>query len=173
MREAEKRVLAMAALPAGRRARLPTSMWRSSPMGVRRADSTGDARRAQRLDPEDENERWLALARKIYEVHGSKGEPCARDLAVEVAKLRDEDGGRDGLASWLDRLEAILRDAMVLGEAEGDDGSSAAPHLMNAAATKASASIASRLPPTKASRLSRRSSRCVMISRSTWARRSC
>ena len=112
--------------------------------------SGGDARRAQRLDPDDENERWLALARKIYEVLGSKGEPRARDLAVEVAKLRDEDGGRDELAGWLDRLEAILRDAMVLGEAEGAVGTSAAPHLMNAAATKASAAIGSRLPPTKA-----------------------
>lgn len=107
----------------------------------------GDVRRAQTLDPDVEGERWLALARRLYEILGPKGERRARDLAVEVAALRDSDGGREEIAAWLGRLEAILRDAMVLGEAADSSDGARQPRLMNAAATKAAEAIATRLRP--------------------------
>jgi DNA polymerase-3 subunit delta' len=111
----------------------------------------GDVRRAQRLDPDEEHERWIALARRLYEVLGARGESRARDLAVEVAALRESDGGRDEIAAWLDRLEAILRDAMLLGEASGAGGGagSCAP-LLNPAAAHAAEAIATRLAPDRA-----------------------
>jgi DNA polymerase-3 subunit delta' len=103
--------------------------------------SGGDVRRAQRLDAAEESERWVELARKLYEVLGPRGESHARDLAIAAAALRD--GGRDEVAAWLDLVEAIVRDAMVAGEAQ----EGAALQLVHPGGEKAAAAIARRLCP--------------------------
>lgn len=103
--------------------------------------SGGDVRRAQRLDAAEESEGWVTLARRLYEVLGSRGESHARDLAVAAAALRE--GGRDEVAAWLDLVEAIVRDAMIAGAAAPDSPL----QLVHPGGEKAAVSIARRLHP--------------------------
>jgi DNA polymerase-3 subunit delta' len=112
--------------------------------------SRGDVRRAAALDATAAADAWLARARQIYELLGQKGERRARDLALEIAPSKGEDGGgREDMLRELDLLEAMLRDALIAGEQAGDG---LAARLVNPSAEKAARSLSQRLPGDAAAR---------------------
>lgn len=110
--------------------------------------SSGHVRAALGLDAAEVAERWVSVARGLYEILGAKGERRARDLALEIAPTKGEEGGsREDIADFLSLLERILRDALVAGCRGPDEGV-----LLNPSAAKAAAALSRRLPPERAAR---------------------
>jgi len=111
--------------------------------------SAGDVREALSLDAAEVAESWVSLARTLYEILGPKGERRARDLALQVAPSKGEEGGgREDIAAFLALLERILRDALIAGSSDG----CAESRLLNPSASKAASAIAARLPRDAAAR---------------------
>jgi DNA polymerase-3 subunit delta' len=126
-----------------------TDLLRSRGVASEAADvsarlAAGDVRQALLVDSAELGERWVSLARVLYEILGPKGERRARDLAVEVVPAKGEEGsGRDEAAAFLTLLQRILRDACVAGTA----GEAAPSLLIHPGAAKAAQAISQRLPP--------------------------
>ncbi|MEM7246769.1 MAG: hypothetical protein AAF533_15565 [Acidobacteriota bacterium] len=114
-----------------------------------------DLHRALTFDAEDEADRWLDLARRLYEMLGRRGEGKARDLALELLPPKGRTGAdaAEHLEEILGRLELILRDVMVEGALHREGLPVEGAGFSHPDGESARKALAGRLAPGRAARL--------------------